>query len=186
MPRQFRPRKDLNLDRMFETRSDAWEKVGLSFEVNQKEVKRAQRQAIFFVIAIIAVFVATHILLNKTHDEHGLHHRPELQAGLAALTTWGVGDLETVVRIAAVTRWCCGSAGGWRGRSAASSVPTFMRRMDPATAGTFGFVLRLATMADRDPRWRWASPGWTSGRWRSAVRSPRSSSVSLPSRRWAT
>ena len=145
MPRQFRPRKDLNLDRMFETRSDAWEKVGLSFEVNQKEVKRAQRQAIFFLIAIIAVFVATNILLNKTHDNPGSTTAPNCRH-VSLLTTWGAGDLETVVRIIAVLLVI---GFGWGlARAVGRFVgPTFLRRMDPATAGTFGFMLRLATMA---------------------------------------
>ena len=145
MPRQFRPRKDLNLDRMFETRSDAWEKVGLSFEVNQKEVKRAQRQAIFFLIAIIAVFVATNILLDKTHDNPGCTTAPNCRH-VSLLTTWGVGDLETVVRIIAVLLVI---GFGWGlARAVGRFVgPTFLRRMDPATAGTFGFMLRLATMA---------------------------------------
>ena len=38
MPRQFKPsRRDLNLERMFETRSDAWERVGLSIDVDDRE-----------------------------------------------------------------------------------------------------------------------------------------------------
>lgn len=145
MPRQFRPRKDLNLDRMFETRSDAWEKVGLSFEVNKKEVKRAQRQAIFFLIAIIAVFVATNILLDKTHDNPGCTTAPNCRH-VSLLTTWGAGDLETVVRIIAVLL-VIGFGWGLAGAVGRFVGPTFLRRMDPATAGTFGFMLRLATMA---------------------------------------
>ncbi len=145
MPRQFRPRKDLNLDRMFETRSDAWEKVGLSFEVNKKEVKRAQHQAIFFGLAIIAVFVATHILLSKSHDAHGCTTAPNCRQ-VSLLSHWGGAGLETVVHIAAaiavlVLGWGLARAVG------RFAGPTFMRRMDPATAGTFGFVLRLGTMA---------------------------------------
>ncbi len=145
MPRQFRPRKDLNLDRMFETRSDAWEKVGLSFEVNEKEVKRAQRQAIVFVLAIVGVFVAARILLDKSHDKTGCTTAPNC-AHVSLLAKWGVGSLDTLVAIAAalavlVLGWGLARAiGRFVG-------PTFLRRMDPATAGTFGFLLRLATMA---------------------------------------
>ncbi|MGZ4193871.1 MAG: mechanosensitive ion channel family protein [Solirubrobacteraceae bacterium] len=145
MPRQFRPRRDLNLDRMFETRSDAWEKVGLSFEVNQKEVKRAQGQAILFLLGIVAVFVATSILLDKSHDRSGCTHPPNC-AHVSLLTNWGVGSLETVVRIAAALAVLL--LGWGLARAIGRFVgPTFLRRMDPATAGTFGFVLRLATMA---------------------------------------
>ena len=145
MPRQFRPRRDLNLDRMFETRSDAWEKVGLSFEVNQKEVKRAQRHAVGFLLGIIGVFVVTHILLSKTHDKAGCTTAPNC-AHVSLITNWGGSGLETVVRItAAIVVLLL----GWGlARAVGRFVgPTFMRRMDPATAGTFGFVLRLGTMA---------------------------------------
>ena len=50
MPRQFKPRRDLNLDRMFETRSEAWERVGLSVDVSRRTVKRAQREALVLVL----------------------------------------------------------------------------------------------------------------------------------------
>jgi small conductance mechanosensitive channel len=144
MPRQFRPRRDLNLDRMFETRSDAWERVGLSFQVNQKEVKRAQRQAIGFLLGIIGVFIATHILLGKTHDISPC--RTDTCKQVSLLTHWGVGDLETLIRIGAAIAVLL--LGWGLARSIGKFVgPTFLRRMDPATAGTFGFVLRLATMA---------------------------------------
>jgi small conductance mechanosensitive channel len=140
MPRQFRPRKDLNLDRMFETRSDAWEKVGLSFEVNQKEVKRAQRQAIFYVIAIIAVDIATHILVSRTRS------CPDRKAtDCSLLGNWHVPGLVTPVQIIGgivviLLGWGLARAiGRFVG-------PTFLRRMDPATAGTFGFLIRLGTM----------------------------------------
>jgi small-conductance mechanosensitive channel len=130
---------------MFETRSDAWEKVGLSFEVNQKEVKRAQRQAIFFLVGVIAVDVATHILLNPSHDKSGCTTQPRCHQ-VSLLYNWGLSDLETVVRIVAVLLVLL--LGWGLARAIGRFVgPTFLRRMDPATAGTFGFVLRLTTMA---------------------------------------
>jgi small conductance mechanosensitive channel len=140
MPRQFRPRKDLNLDRMFETRSDAWEKVGLSFEVNQKEVRRAQRQAIFFLIAIIAVDVATHVLVSRTRS------CPDRKASdCSLLGNWHVPGLVTPIQIVGgilviLLGWGLARAiGRFVG-------PTFLRRMDPGTAGTFGFLIRLLTV----------------------------------------
>ncbi len=140
MPRQFRPRKDLNLDRMFETRSDAWEKVGLSFEVNQKEVKRAKRQAIVWLVLLIAVYVAAHVVLSNTRE---CPHRPANNCSL--LGNWGVYGLTTPVKIVSAILVL---AFGWGlARSIGKFVgPTFMRRMDPATAGTFGFLLRLITV----------------------------------------
>jgi small conductance mechanosensitive channel len=144
MPRQFRPRRELNLDRMFETRSDAWEKVGLSFEVNEKQVKKARRQALLFLLLVIAVDVGSHLLLDPSH-EVACGRRHERVCSVSLLHKWGVQYLSTPVRIIAVIAVV---AFGWGlARAIGRFVgPTFMRRMDPATAGTFGFLLRLATM----------------------------------------
>ncbi|MGH2896069.1 MAG: hypothetical protein ACRDPM_22765, partial [Solirubrobacteraceae bacterium] len=79
---------------MFETRSDALEKVGLSFDVNQKEVRRAQRQAFIWLVLLIAVDVATHVVLSNTH-------KCPIQKGnnCSLLGNWGVYSLATPVRI---------------------------------------------------------------------------------------
>jgi small conductance mechanosensitive channel len=69
--------------------------VGLSFEVNEKEVKRAQRQAIFFLIAIIAVDIATHVLVSRTRS---CPDRPADDCSL--LGNWHVAGLVTPVKIA--------------------------------------------------------------------------------------
>jgi small conductance mechanosensitive channel len=145
MPRQFRTRKDLNFDRMFETRSDAWEKVGLSFEVNEREVKRARRQALGFLLLVIAVDVGSHILLDHSHVAQCVKRRGCSAAPVSLLHRWGVDWAATPVRIVAVIAVV---AVGWGlARAIGRFVgPTFMRRMDPATAGTFGFLLRLLTM----------------------------------------
>jgi small conductance mechanosensitive channel len=145
MPRQFRPRRDLNLDRMFETRSDAWEKVGLSFDVNKREVKKAQRHAIVFLLLLIVVDIGSHQLLNSSHEVAHCH-RAGGCAPVSLLDKWGLVDLETPVRILAVIAVI---ALGWAlARAIGRFVgPTFLRRMDPAMAGTFGFLTRLVTMA---------------------------------------
>ncbi|HEY6522328.1 MAG TPA: mechanosensitive ion channel family protein [Solirubrobacteraceae bacterium] len=129
---------------MFETRSDAWEKVGLSFEVNEREVRKAQWRAVVFLIGLIAVYIASHILLNQSHDKSGCTTAPRCQQ-VSLLYNWGVAELEPVVRVLAVILVL---ALGWGlARSVGRFVgPTFMRRMDPATAGTFGFLIRLITM----------------------------------------
>jgi small-conductance mechanosensitive channel len=132
---------------MFETRSDAWEKVGLSFEVNTREVKRAQGQAILFLALVIAVDIASHKLLDNSH-EGTLHCTKKggcTTPMVSLLHKWGVASLATPVRILAVILVV---ALGWGlARAIGHFVgPTFMRRMDPATAGTFGFLTRLLTM----------------------------------------
>ena len=57
MPRQFRSRRDLNLDRMFETRSDAWEAVGLSFEVNEQAIRHARRRTLVLAPLLVGLAV---------------------------------------------------------------------------------------------------------------------------------
>jgi len=140
MPRQFRPRKDLNLDRMFETRSDAWERVGLSFDVNEKEVKKAQRRAVVWFVLFILVDIGIHVL---TSLDRACPARPANNCSL--LGNWGVQSLTTPVKIVGGIAVL---ALGWAlARSIGKFVgPTFMRRMDPATAGTFGFLIRLLTV----------------------------------------
>jgi small conductance mechanosensitive channel len=126
MPRQFKHRRDLNLDRMFETRSEAWERVGLSVDVSQRAVKRAQREAALLVPLVVALLVA----YNNRKSILGAHTARQLYTPIQIAVV-----LTLVVMGWALAR----DAGRFAG-------PTFMRRMDPATAGTFGFLIRLATI----------------------------------------
>jgi small conductance mechanosensitive channel len=108
---------------MFETRSEAWEKVGLAVDLSGRAAQRARREAAVLIPILIAVLVA-----------YGFRKH-----------LFGA-KLDTPVRIATVIVLV---ALGWAiardvGRAAA---PTFFRRMDPATAGTVGFLIRLATIA---------------------------------------
>ncbi len=125
---RFRNRPDLNLDRMFETRSEAWEKVGLAVEANDRSVRKARRQALVLVPLFVAV-----ILLHDNY-ESWFHVSAKAQSSLHTVVTVG-----TVLALLAI---------GWAlardvGRAAG---PTFFRRMDPATAGTVGFLIRLVTV----------------------------------------
>jgi small conductance mechanosensitive channel len=99
---------------------------------------------VIFLIGVIAVDMAAHILLNKSHDKSGCTTAPKC-GQVSLLHNWGLSDLEWVVRLLAVILVI---ALGWGlARSIGRFVgPTFMRRMDPATAGTFGFLIRLVTM----------------------------------------
>ncbi len=138
MPRRFKPpKRDLYLERMFETRSEAWERAGLSVgEATKDVVKRAQREALVLIPLLIGVLVAynqRHRILGDTPLPH--HH------GQYPASPWDTPlQIITVVALVAI---------GWAlardvGRAAG---PTFFRRMDPATAGTVGFLIRLATIA---------------------------------------
>src|SRR5689334_21285108 len=54
---RLKRQKDLYLERMFETRSEAWERVGLAMESNQRAVRKARRQALILLPLLIAVLV---------------------------------------------------------------------------------------------------------------------------------
>jgi small-conductance mechanosensitive channel len=119
-------KSDLHLERMFETRSEAWEKVGLAVNVSQRAVRRAQREVAVLLPLLIGVLIA----YSARNGILG-HHTA------TRYLTWI--RLGTVVALLGL---------GWAlardvGRAAA---PTFFRRMDPATAGTVGFIIRLSAM----------------------------------------
>ncbi len=111
---------------MFETRSEAWERVGLAANVSERQVRRARRQTFVLVPLLVAVLVLYHYRDNIL----GHHTAEQWNAWLQ----WG-----TVIILLAI---------GWAlardvGRAAG---PTFFRRMDPGTAGTVGFLIRLVTL----------------------------------------
>ncbi len=112
---------------MFETRSDAWERVGLALDMTQRRARRARREALVVIPLLIAVLVI-----------YAMRHQI---LGVGAHSPW-----DTPVRVITVLALL---ALGWAlardvGRAMA---PTFFRRMDPSTAGTVGFLIRLVTMA---------------------------------------
>jgi small-conductance mechanosensitive channel len=112
---------------MFETRSDEWERVGLAMEGTDRAARKARRQAAIILpllAAVLVVFALRHQIF-----------------GFDAKSSW-----ETAARIVTVILLL---ALGWAlaraiGRALA---PIFFRRMDPSTAGTVGFLIRLVTMA---------------------------------------
>jgi small conductance mechanosensitive channel len=134
MPRQFKPRKDLNLDRMFETRSEAWEAAGLSVGFNERVVKRARREAMVLVPLFIAILIFWghhwEILGHISYVHHHLSHLRHHSAWPTVLL------LLTIIAMVTVGWTLSRDLGKLAG-------PTFMRRMDPATAGTVGFVVRI-------------------------------------------
>jgi small conductance mechanosensitive channel len=121
--------RDLHLERMFDTRSEAWERVGLSVEVSEREIRRARGA----VVVLLPMLVAVLVIYAERKGIFGLPQHRQTHTDTAI--QWGTVVLLLVI--------------GWTlarmvGRAAG---PTFFRRMDPGTAGTVGFVIRLVTIA---------------------------------------
>jgi small conductance mechanosensitive channel len=108
------------VQRFFETRSHSWRGAGRPRQLSARAVKRARLQ----LFVLIPVGIATYVLYR---------HRESL---------FGV---DTPARVAAAVILL---AIGWQvARDIGRSVgPTLFRRMDPGTAGTVGFLLRLLTI----------------------------------------
>ena len=131
MPRKsLKSQADLHLERMFETRSEAWEQVGLPVAVSQRAVRRAQRQAAVLLPLLIGVLVAWHF----RNDILGVPKGETPNSLVGDVWRWG-----TVIALLGI---------GWAAARdfGQAAAPTFFRRMDPATAGTVGFLIRLTTM----------------------------------------
>jgi small conductance mechanosensitive channel len=126
MKNRLKTRKDLHLERMFETRSEAWEKVGLAVNVSQRALRRAQREVVVLLPLLIAVLV--------------LYNERDNLLGRRTANHWLTAIRIVTVLVLLVIGWAMARDVG---RAAA---PTFFRRMDPATAGTVGFLIRLTTL----------------------------------------
>lgn len=106
---------------MFETRTHAWREVGLERELSPQRVSRARRDVAIFLPAIAAVLVL--------YDNRG-----DLFPGLTREVR-----IATVV-VLVILGWAFARAIG------RSLAPALFKRVDPATAGTIGFLIRLATI----------------------------------------
>jgi small-conductance mechanosensitive channel len=105
----------------FETKSHAWEQAGLARQVAARAAKRARRQ----VLVLTPILVG--ILLAYSYRKQWF--------GLDEPIRW-----VTVIALIIV---------GWAFARSIGEVagPSLFRRMDPATAGTVGFLVRLVTIA---------------------------------------
>ncbi|MHB1467589.1 MAG: mechanosensitive ion channel domain-containing protein [Solirubrobacteraceae bacterium] len=109
---------------MFETRSYAWREAGLIKQISPRAVRRARLEALLLVPIFIAIVV---IYDNRKSLFKGLH------------------SFKTPVQIVAVfvlmaMSWIIARAFG------KAFGPALFRRLDPPTAGTVGFLLRLVTL----------------------------------------
>src|SRR4051812_5246475 len=107
--------------RVFPTRSHSWAEAGLARQLSRAAVKRARIETLLLAPLAAAVLVL-------------YSHRHELFPGLGMQV-----QIVTVVVLLAL---------GWALARSAGRVlgPTLLRRLDPAMAGTVGFLVRLATM----------------------------------------
>ena len=135
MRRRLQESRDLHLERMFETRSEAWEQAGLSVDVSRGQARRSRAA----VLVLLPLLIAVLIVYAHRQSIFGL---PVCRAGAKCSETTAESLIQWVtVAILLLLGW---SLARNVGRAAG---PTFFRRMDPATAGTVGFVIRLLTMA---------------------------------------
>ncbi len=125
---------------MFETRSQAWREVGLLREIGPRVVKRARLEGFVLVVLFVAIVVVYDNRLSLV----GTTSVSRVGGQLRRTTT--LEGLETPVTIVTVVAlmilgWAIARDFG-RGLG-----PALFRRLDPATAGTVGFLIRLVTVA---------------------------------------
>jgi len=111
---------------MFETRSQAWREVGLLHEIDAGVARRARVEALLLVplfVAIVVVYDNREAIFGKLSSEAST-----------------VAQVATVVALL-ILGWAIARDAGRAMR------PSLFRRLDPATAGTVGFIIRLITVA---------------------------------------
>jgi small conductance mechanosensitive channel len=114
--------------KMFETRSQAWQEVGLLHQVSPRAAKRARVEGLVLSVLFVAVVVV--------YD-----HRQSL---FSVETRGSTPEVDTLVQILTVLV-LLGLGWGIARDAGRALGPALFRRMDPATAGTVGFLVRLAT-----------------------------------------
>ncbi len=107
---------------MFETRSHAWTSIGLGDELAPK----FSRKALGGLLLALIILVATLVVYNE---------RRHIAPGYGEWIRIGTVVVLVLVGSAAIH---------WLGRAFS---PRLYRRMDPATAGTTGFIIRLLATA---------------------------------------
>jgi small conductance mechanosensitive channel len=105
--------------RLFNTRSHSWREAGLARQLSRRAVKRARIQALVMVPLLVAILV----VYDYRHELFGHDFDKPVQI------------VTTIVLIVL----------GWQiARDVGRALgPTLFRRLDPGTAGTVGFLIRL-------------------------------------------
>ncbi len=129
---------------MFETRSHSWQEVGLLRQISPRVVKRARLE----VLVLLPLFIGIVLLYDNRVSLFGRTvaaiPKHDGKPGAAAHKVLEQA-LETPIRVVTVVAlmilgWAIARDVG-RGLG-----PPLFRRLEPATAGTVGFVIRLATV----------------------------------------
>ena len=121
---------------MFETRSASWQEAGLAHEIDPARARAAQRKLAVLIALLAGVLVA----FAERHTLFGVGG-PACPAGAQHC----VEHPDTAVRVAAIVLLIVlGIAVAREGGRALG--PLLFRRMEPATAGTVGFLVRLVTV----------------------------------------
>src|SRR5712671_2063991 len=107
---------------LFETRSQTWQALGIGDEL----APRSSRKALGGFVVALVVLAATLVVY---------HQRTKIAPGYGGWIRIGTVVVLVIVGSAA-THWL-----------ASGLTPRLYRRMDPATAGTTGFVIRLLATA---------------------------------------
>ncbi|MBK8294471.1 MAG: mechanosensitive ion channel [Solirubrobacterales bacterium] len=106
---------------MFETRTDAWREAGLGDEVIPEKQGRAWPRLILFAVLFFGVLIA-------------FDHRHDIAPG------YGTESRILTAILLFLFGWGFASALG------RTLTPTILKRMDPGTAGTVSFAIRLVTI----------------------------------------
>jgi small conductance mechanosensitive channel len=106
---------------LFESRTEIWREVGLGGEVDRAEAKRARGG----IVVLGALIVAVIILFDRRRDLFPGYGTEARVATVIALVVLGVALARSLGR---------------------GLAPALFRRLDPGTAGTVGFLLRLGTV----------------------------------------
>jgi small conductance mechanosensitive channel len=126
--------------RMFDTRSQSWREVGLLRQITPERVRRARREAILLVGLLVGVLVV-YGLRHAIFGFHATHPCPTGgHPGERCTTT-----AESALRAGGVLLVLL--LGGALARDAGRALrPGLYRRLEPGTAGTVGFIVRLVTV----------------------------------------
>lgn len=111
---------------MFDTHSEEWERVGLPVDFDQKSLRSARRR----IAILVPLFIAVIVFYDNYQGWFDVKNSsgwitPVKVATVLALLALGWAIARDIGRVAG---------------------PTFFRRMDPGTAGTVGFLVRLVTV----------------------------------------